>query len=95
MKRRVRMNLRPALVVLLVGLAAGTNVSPIFAAAAGGPSYDSDSCLELVRQTAANEIAANNNSAKHMFRARKQTPQGSQTRLYVETRDAMAGMTIA
>ncbi len=30
-----------------------------------------------------------------MFRSRKQTPQGSQTRLYVETRDAMAGMTIA
>jgi hypothetical protein len=30
-----------------------------------------------------------------MFRSRKQTPQGSQTRLYVETRSAMAGMTIA
>ena len=30
-----------------------------------------------------------------MFRSRKQTPQGSQTRLYVETREAMAGMTIA
>ena len=30
-----------------------------------------------------------------MFRARKQTPQGSQTKLYVETSDAMVGMTIA
>jgi hypothetical protein len=30
-----------------------------------------------------------------MFRARKQSAQGSQTRLYVETRDAIAGMTIA
>jgi hypothetical protein len=30
-----------------------------------------------------------------MFRSRKESPQGSQTRLYVETRDAMAGMTIA
>ena len=30
-----------------------------------------------------------------MFRSRKQTAQGSQTRLYVETREAMAGITIA
>ena len=30
-----------------------------------------------------------------MFRACKKTPQGSQTRIYVETKDAMAGMTIA
>lgn len=51
---------------------------------------------ELVRETVANEIAANNNSAiKHMFRSRKQTPRGTQTRLYVETNDAMAGMLIA
>ena len=51
---------------------------------------------ELVRETVANEIAANNNPAvKHMFRSRKQTPRGTQTRLYVETKDAMAGMLIA
>ncbi|HUA15544.1 MAG TPA: hypothetical protein VMG31_09610 [Verrucomicrobiae bacterium] len=51
---------------------------------------------ELVRQAVANEVAANNNTAiKHMFRSRKQTPKGSQTRLYVETNDAMAGMLIA
>ncbi|MGA9508351.1 MAG: hypothetical protein WBV55_06870 [Candidatus Sulfotelmatobacter sp.] len=93
MKSRVR--IRPALVVLLIAVAAAANVSPIFAATASVPSHDPAACLELVRETAANEIAANNNSAKHMFRARKQTPQGSQTRLYVETRDAMAGMTIA
>jgi len=30
-----------------------------------------------------------------MFRSRRQTPKGSQTRLYVETQDAMAGMLIA
>lgn len=30
-----------------------------------------------------------------MFRSRKQTPKGSQTRLYIETDDAMAGMLIA
>ena len=51
---------------------------------------------ELVRQTVAREMAAANQpSQKHMFRSRKQTPRGSQTRLYVETKDAMAGMMIA
>jgi hypothetical protein len=95
MKSRVRITLRPALVVLLVALTSGANVSPIFAESGGTPFHDPASCLKLVRETAANEIAANNNAAKHMFRARKQTPQGSQTRLYVETRDAIAGMTIA
>ena len=39
--------------------------------------------------------AANQPSHKHMFRSRKQTSSGSQTRLYVETNDAMAGMLIA
>ena len=51
---------------------------------------------ELVRQTVAHELeAANDTSHKHMFRSRKQLPRGSQTRLYVETNDSMAGMTIA
>ncbi|MGO9085113.1 MAG: hypothetical protein ACLP6G_18315 [Terriglobales bacterium] len=51
---------------------------------------------ELVRLTVANEVAAaNSTTVKHMFRSRKQTPKGSQTRLYIETNDAMAGMTIA
>ena len=50
----------------------------------------------LVRQTVANEVAAANNTVvKHMFRSRKQTPKGSQTHLYVETSDAMAGMLVA
>jgi hypothetical protein len=52
-------------------------------------------CLELVRSAVANEVAHNNDPTKHMFRSRKESAQGSQTRLYVETRDAMAGMTIA
>jgi hypothetical protein len=43
-----------------------------------------------------NEVAAASaDSTKHMFRSRKQNAQGSQTRLYVETQSAMAGMTIA
>jgi hypothetical protein len=51
---------------------------------------------ELVRAAVDNEVAAANNaSVKHMFRSRKQTPKGSQTRLYVETRDAIAAMLVA
>jgi hypothetical protein len=51
---------------------------------------------ELVRAAVANEAeAANHAAVKHMFRSRKQTPKGSQTRLYVETSSAMAGMLIA
>ncbi len=49
---------------------------------------------DIVRQTVARELAPGN-GAKHMFRSRKRTPRGSQTRLYVETTDAMAGMVIA
>jgi hypothetical protein len=51
---------------------------------------------ELVRQAVATEVAAfQDRSVKHQFRSRKQTPHGSQTKLYVETHDAMAGMVIA
>ena len=51
---------------------------------------------DLVRETVAREVAATSQpQARHMFRSRKQTPKGSQTRLYVETKDAMAGMLIA
>jgi hypothetical protein len=51
---------------------------------------------ELVRATVANEVAAaNNSSIKHMFRSRKQTPKGSQTKLFVETSGAIAAMLIA
>jgi hypothetical protein len=50
----------------------------------------------LVRETVAQEIAAaNQTSHPHRFRSRRQTPKGSQTRLYIETKDAMAGMLIA
>lgn len=50
----------------------------------------------LVQAAVANEAAAaENNAIKHMFRSRKQTPKGSQTKLYVETDDALAAMLIA
>jgi hypothetical protein len=52
--------------------------------------------VELVRAAIARETAAvNDNSIKHMFRDHKTSAQGSQTRIYVETREAIAGMTIA
>jgi hypothetical protein len=50
----------------------------------------------LVRQTVQHEIAeSKNNSVSHMFISRKQTARGSQTRVYIETTQAIAGMTIA
>jgi hypothetical protein len=51
---------------------------------------------DLVRQAVAREVAAATKpSAKFIFRSRKQTPKGSQTHLYVETNDALAGMLVA
>ena len=50
---------------------------------------------QLVRETVQNEIKSSNDHAKFMFRDRKETPKGSQTKLVVETREAMAGMLIA
>jgi hypothetical protein len=50
---------------------------------------------ELIRVTVANEVAAANTGAKHMFRSHKQIPKGSQTRIYVETTQALAAMLIA
>lgn len=68
-------------------------VSQLVAQAAKSPEMPAG---ELVRATVANEVAAaNDSSTRHMFRSRRQTPKGSQTRLYVETEDAMAGVLIA
>lgn len=50
---------------------------------------------ELVRQTVAQEVAATNSPVKHSFRSRRVAAKGSQTHLYVETTQAMAGMLIA
>ena len=51
--------------------------------------------VELVRKTVQNEVAASNSDTKVMFMDRKETPRGSQTKLMVETRQGMAGMTVA
>ena len=50
---------------------------------------------ELVRLAVANELKSDNQSPKYMFQQRKVTPNGSQTRLMVQTRDAMVGMVVA
>jgi hypothetical protein len=88
----LRMARALALAALLFGMVATSG-------AAGVPTRGGQNmtpAIELVRAAVANEVAAaNDSSTKHLFRSRKQTPQGSQTRLYVETREAMAGMTIA
>jgi hypothetical protein len=80
---------------LLTGPLAGRAASSLASVSPSSSSEDS-SPIELVRAAVANEVAAANDSAaKHLFRSRKQTTQGSQTRLYVETREAIAGITIA
>src|SRR6185295_12468810 len=51
--------------------------------------------IELVKRAVANEIKATNQTEKCMFRELKQTPNGSQTKLMVQTREAMVGMVVA
>jgi hypothetical protein len=85
-----------AIALSLGGLLTGMSASPLGGASQSTSSQDSAILIELVRAAVANEVtAANDRSTKHLFRSRKQTSQGSQTRLYVETREAMAGITIA
>ena len=50
---------------------------------------------ELVKRAVENEVRNNNQGPKYMCRQRKETPAGSQTKLMVETRDAMVGMVVA
>jgi hypothetical protein len=69
---------------------------PAILLAAPGSDVVSLTPAALVRKTVEHEAAASQSSAvNHMFVSRKQTAHGSQTRLYVETAQAMAGMTIA
>jgi hypothetical protein len=49
----------------------------------------------MVSRAVANEIKSNDQGPKYMCRQRKETPAGSQTKLMVETRDAMVGMVVA
>ena len=87
MKRRLKYT-RCTGVALLLGL--------VLPAAAQESSLPEMPPGALVRAAVTNEVAAAETApVKHMFRSRRQTAKGSQTRLYVETSDAMAGMLIA
>ncbi len=51
---------------------------------------------DLVRKAVKNEIKSSQDSASHfMFRGTKTTPKGSTTKIYVETTEATAGLSIA
>ena len=50
---------------------------------------------ELVRKAVANEVKFADSDANFQFRSRKQTAHGSQTKLYVQTHDAMVGLVVA
>jgi hypothetical protein len=65
------------------------------ASAPAQPDQVHISPVGLVRNTVRNELKADKDSGHFMFRSRKQTSSGSQTKLFVQTRDATAGMLIA
>ncbi|HMK22372.1 MAG TPA: hypothetical protein VK466_08545 [Terriglobales bacterium] len=50
---------------------------------------------DLVRDTVRNETRLSNDSPRHMFLSNRQTASGLLTKLYCETKEAMAGMAIA
>ena len=50
---------------------------------------------ELVRKSVHNEVKFANDDTRFLFRGIKTTPKGSTTRIYVETKDATAGMVVA
>ncbi|MGB9073011.1 MAG: hypothetical protein WCC22_10115 [Terriglobales bacterium] len=51
---------------------------------------------DLVRETVQNEIKfSTDDHLRFMFRATKTTPRGSETKIYVETREATAGLVVA
>ena len=79
----------------------GTLVATVILAAAnplfGMPANTPENLppAELVRSTVAHEVAAAEHaSVRHRFRSRRETVHGSQTKIYVETRDAMLGMVV-
>jgi hypothetical protein len=96
MRREAKLSRWSVVAIGLMGLL--TAMGGVCFAAGTPPAdvLDAASCDALVRAAAANEAAtAKDDTTKHMFRSRKQTPQGSQTRLYAETQQAMVGMTVA
>jgi len=77
---------------LLISVAAMVAVRGAASLHAQAPA---ESPADMVREAVKNEISASNNDPKFMFRERKQTPHGSQTKLIVETKEATAGILVA
>ena len=72
----------------LVGLLLGT------ALAQGAPA-GAVSAQELVRRSARNELDPANAKVKFMLRDQKRTASGSQTKVFVQTHEAVAGLVVA
>jgi hypothetical protein len=70
-------------------------VLALTASSAQQPTVPNVPAGKLVRETIYNEVNDGHTDVKFMFRSRKQTPKGSQTHLYVETEQAMAGILVA
>jgi len=88
--------LLPAVPIQAAGQSSPAQSSPIQSSSVQPSPPERPAPAELVRQAVTTELAAfPDPSVKHQFHSRKQTPRGSQTKLYVETHDAMAGMVIA
>ena len=90
-RRLLKMRLRTDLAFRILPFAVALSSAPWTLA----QQPQAASPVELVRQTIQNEVKPANDRVKFMFLERKETPRGSQTKLLVETRDAMAGMVIA
>jgi hypothetical protein len=74
---------------ILLLAAAGFGAQPATVSSSPDPAA-------LVRKAVQNEIkAANDDSAHFLFRGTKTTPKGTTTKLYVETKEATAGLVIA
>jgi hypothetical protein len=77
------------------GRALGTAVLVLAVTLSLSAQTSSIAPANLVRETADNELKAAHENASFMFRSRRETPHGSQTKLFVQTRDATAGLLIA
>jgi hypothetical protein len=82
---------RSAMIAIVIGVAA----FPCTPAPARPDQLQNIPAVELVRKTVDIELKASKDAENLMFRSYKQTSSGSQTKLFVQTRDAMAAMLIA
>ena len=78
-----------------MGNSLGLIVAALLALPCAGADQAQIPPVELVRRTVNNEIKASNGDAHYMFKDFKKAPNGSQTKLLVETKEATAGLLIA